>query len=92
MSDLTLIAEYIRNATQALEDAHDAVNELRENANHKTLDVFRAKMAELEEHLRKLKTVLDNEEAFAMDELVDAISMAYSGHPAEYRRTPRMND
>jgi hypothetical protein len=36
--------------------------------------------------------VLDNEEAFAMDELMDAMSKVYSGHRADYRKTPRMND
>jgi hypothetical protein len=47
-------------------------------------------MQELEAHLRKLKTVLDNEEAFAMDELMDALSKVYSGHRADHRRTQRM--
>ena len=49
-------------------------------------------MIELHEHLSKLKMVLDNEEAFAMDELMDAMSKAYSGHRADYRKTPRMNE
>jgi hypothetical protein len=36
--------------------------------------------------------VLDDEEAFAIDELADALSMANAGHRAEYRKTPRMNE
>ena len=56
------------------------------------IDLFRDKMMELHERLSKLKIVLDNEEAFAVDELADALSMANTGHRADYRRTPRMND
>jgi hypothetical protein len=47
-------------------------------------------MAELTEHLTRLQTVLNNEEAFAMDELVDWISKTYTGKLSDYRRTPRM--
>ncbi len=92
MSDLTLIAEDILNAMQAVEDAHKAAEELRINTDHAVFDTFRAKMLELQDHLSKLKMVLDNEEAFAMDELMDAMSKAYSNHRANYRRTPRMNE
>ncbi len=90
MSDLTMIAESIRDAMQAVEEAYHASNGLKENANHKTFDAFRAKMAELEEHLSKLKMVLDNEEAYAMDELMDALSRVYTEHGADYRRTPHL--
>jgi hypothetical protein len=90
MSDLTMIAEHIHEVMQAIEDAHRASENLREEANHKTFDAFRERMLELQEHLGKLKMVLDNEEAYAMDELVDALSRAYTDHRAEYRRTPRM--
>jgi len=55
-------------------------------------DLFRDKMMELHERLSKLKVVLDNEEAYAVDELVDAISLATTGHRAEYRKTPRMHE
>ncbi len=88
MSDLTLIAEYIHDAMQAIEEANRASQDLKENANHQTFDAFRTRMSELQEHLRKLKMVLDNEEAYAVDELVDAISIVYTGHRADYRRTP----
>ncbi len=92
MSDLTMIAEYIRNAMDAIDETHQASVDLREEANHDKLKAFRAKMAALEEHLEKLKMVLDNEEAYAMDELMDAMSLAYSNHRANYRRTPRMRE
>ncbi len=92
MSDLTLIAEDILNAMQAVEEAHNATQVLREKNNHAAFDAFRAKMIELHDHLSKLKMVLDNEEAFAMDELMDAMSKVYSGHRADYRKTPRMNE
>jgi hypothetical protein len=92
MSDLTLIAEDILNAMQAVEEAHNATQELREKNDHAAFDAFRSRMIELHDHLSKLKMVLDNEEAFAMDELMDAMSKAYSGHRADYRKTPRMNE
>ena len=92
MSDMTLIAEDILNTMHALEEAQHVVEELRRNTDHAAFDAFRAKMDELHDHLARLKMVLDNEEAFVMDELMDAMSKAYSGHRADYRRTPRMND
>jgi hypothetical protein len=92
MSDITLIAEDILNAMHAMDEAYHATQALREKTDHAAYNAFRAKMRELEERLTKLKTVLDNEEAFAMDELADALSMVYSGHRAEYRKTPRMNE
>ncbi|MBI5353351.1 MAG: hypothetical protein HZB50_11990 [Chloroflexi bacterium] len=91
MSDMTLIAEDIINTMKAIDEAHKVAEELRTNNDHATFDAFRAKMDELHDHLSKLKMILDNEEAFAMDELMDAMSNAYSGHRADYRKTPRMN-
>ena len=91
MTDWDLMMEYIHNAMQGLDDAHAASHGLRENATPETFDEFRAKLDELTDHLTKLQTVLDNEEAFAVDELVDWISKAYTGKPSDYRRTPRMD-
>ena len=90
MTDWDMIVEYIHNAMEAVDDAHEASHELRTNANPDTFDEFRVKMAELTEHLTRLQTVLNNEEAFAMDELVDWISKTYTGKLSDYRRTPRM--
>ncbi len=92
MSDLTLVAEDILNAIHAMEDAYHATQALREKTDHCTFDEFRARMLALHDRLEKLKMVLDNEEAYAVDELADAFSMMNTGHRAEYRRTPRMND
>jgi hypothetical protein len=112
MSDLTLIAEDILNAMQALDEAchaakamdkaynvpqaedesHHITQTLHEETKLAAFDLFRDKMLELHDRLSKLKVVLDNEEAYAVDELVDALSMANTGHRAEYRRTPRMHE
>jgi hypothetical protein len=92
MTDWNEMVEFIHNAMQAVDEAHGASQELKQNTNHDTFDAFRAKMEELQEHLGKLKMVLDNEEAYAVDELVDALSRAYSGHKAGYRKTPRMQE
>jgi hypothetical protein len=90
MTDWDEIVEYIHNAMEAMDEAHAASQKLRQDANHATFDAFRQKVDELQGRLSKLKTVLDNEEAFAMDELIDALSQVYSGHGTTYRRTPRM--
>jgi hypothetical protein len=92
MSDLTLIAEDILDTMHAMDEAYHATQVFREKTDHAAFSAFRAKMSELEERLSKLKMILDNEEAFAIDELADALSMANTGHRAEYRKTPRMNE
>jgi len=90
MTDWDLITEYIHNAMQAVDKAHKVTNELRENVTPETFDQFRAQMQELTEHLTRLQTVLDNQEAFALDELADWLSKAFTGKRSDYRRTPRM--
>ncbi len=92
MSDLTLIAEDILEAMHATEEAYHATQSLRKNTDPAALDVFISSMSALQERLEKIKMVLDNEEAFVIDELADALSMMNTGHRAEYRRTPRMRE
>lgn len=90
MSELTLMAERIIDAMGAVDEAHHAGNELCVETNHEKFAAFRKKMAELHDHLSNLKQVLDNEEVYAMDELIDALSKAYTGHGINYRKTPHM--
>jgi hypothetical protein len=92
MSELTIMAEYIHEAMLAVEKAHEAGIVLRNNTSEDTLDAFRAQMAELTDHLSKLQNILNNEEAVALDELADALSRIFTGHRADYRRTPRMSE
>jgi hypothetical protein len=90
MTDWDLMTEYIRNAMHVVNKAQAAARQLRENANPETFDNFRAQLQELTEHLTQLQTVLNNQEAFALDELADWLSKAFTGLPTSYRRTPRM--
>jgi len=90
MTDWNLITEYIHNAMQAVDRAHEVSNGLREKATPENFDQFRVQMQELTEHLTKLQTVLDNQEAFALDEMADWLSAAFGGKRPDYRRTPRM--
>lgn len=90
MTDWDEIIDYIRNAMQAVDEAHGASENLKQETNQANFEVFREKMAQLQERQRKLLVVLNNEEAYAVDELVDALSEVFTGHRAEYRRTPRM--
>ena len=90
MTDWDLMVEFIQRAMEAVENAHDATDELRENTTPQTLDEFREKLKELTDRLSQLQTVLNNQEAFALDELADLLSKAFTGNPSDYRRTPRM--
>lgn len=85
MSDWEQIAEYIHNAMQAVEQTHEAGQELRKNPNHANFDAFRAQMEELHQRLAALKTMLEHENVVFLDELADALSRAFGGKPAEYR-------
>ena len=90
MTDWDLMTERIQNAMHVVDKAYTASRQLRENANPETFDNFRAQMQELSEHLRNLETVLNNQEAFALDEMADWLSKAFTGKPSPYRRAPRM--
>jgi hypothetical protein len=90
MTDWDLMTEYIYNAMHVVEKAHAASRQLRENANPETFDNFRVQLQELTDHLTKLQHVLNNQEAFALDEMADWLSKAFTGHSSPYRRTPRM--
>ena len=90
MTDWDLMTEYIHSAMHVVDKAHIASRQLREDANPETFDNFRAQLQELTEHLTELQAVLNNQEAFALDEVADWLSKAFTGKPSEYRRTPRM--
>jgi len=90
MTDWDQITEYIQNAMQAVDKAHEVSNELRENVTPEVFNEFRSQMHDLTEHLTKLQTVLDNQEAFALDEAADWLSKVFGGKEPTYRRTPRM--
>lgn len=90
MTDWDLITGYIKNAMEAVDRAHEAANGLREKPTAESFDEFRSEMEMLIERLTRLQTVLNNQEAFALDEMADWLSQAFTGQPSEYRRTPRM--
>lgn len=90
MTDWDLMTEYIQNAMYELDKAHAATNQVREHITPETLDNFLAQIQELTENLTNLQTVLNHQEAFAVDEFTDWLSKAFTGKPSDYRRTPRM--
>jgi hypothetical protein len=92
MTDWDEMVEYIHGAMQAVDEAHSASEQLKQETNHDSFKAFIQKMKELQERQRQLQQVLDNEEAYAIDELVDALSMVFQGHKAEYRRTARLSE
>ena len=91
MTDWDLIVERIQNAMQAVDQAHEAGENLRNEATPETFDEFKANMQELCEHLSALKSAMEHSSTYTMDELVDALSQMSSGKPAAYRRTQHLN-
>jgi len=90
MSTITLIAENILNAIKAVDEMNVADKHLVPDVGTEKFDALRKQMFDLQERLLTLKRILDNEQAYAMDEIIDALSSAYSDHRPQYRRTPRM--
>jgi hypothetical protein len=90
MTDWDLIVEQIQNPMQAVDQAHNASENLRNHTTPEALDEFKTQMEELCEHLSALKTVMEHSTAYSMDELVDVLSQMYSGKPAAYRRTQHL--
>lgn len=87
MTDWDQIIEYTHNAMQAVEQTNQVADELRNHTSSKTLDEFRTQVQTLIHDLSNLQKVLDHQSSYAMDELVDVLSMYFSGAPAAYRRT-----
>jgi hypothetical protein len=90
MTDWDEIVQNIQAAMEALDTAQGSSDALRREPNHDNFAAFRTRMRALEDRLAKLKIVLEDEEAFALDELLDALSRLFLGYAADYRRTPRM--
>jgi hypothetical protein len=90
MTDWDLINEYIQRAMQAVDKTYTATHNLKEKATPETFDQFRVEMQELTDHLTELQTVLNHQDAYALDELADWLNITFGGEHAEYRHTPRM--
>jgi len=90
MTDWDLMTEHIHNAMHVVDKAHTASRQLRENANPETFDNFRAQLQELTEYLTNIQTVLNNQDAFAPDELAGWLSNAFTSKPSDYPHAPRM--
>jgi Zn-dependent oligopeptidase len=87
MTDWNLIVEHIQNAMQAVDQAHEASENLRNQATPETFDEFKEQMQELCENLSALKNVMEHTSTYTIDELVDVLSQMSSGKPAAFRRT-----
>ena len=67
MTDWDLIVEHIQNAMQAVDQAHEASENLRNQATPETFDEFQVQMQELCEHLSALKNVMEHTSTYTMD-------------------------
>ena len=91
MTDWDQIVEHIQNAMLAVDQAHEASENLRNHTTPETFDEFKTHMQELCNRLSALKQVMEHSTAYTMDELVDVLSRASSGKPAAYRRTQHID-
>ncbi|MCS6992280.1 MAG: hypothetical protein N2117_03100 [Anaerolineales bacterium] len=87
MTERDLMVERIQNAMQALERAHEAKENLKQQANSETLSQFQKEMKRLEEELRLLKQILEHEDTYSMDEIAQALARTLH-QSATYRRIP----
>lgn len=87
MTDWELMVERIRNAMQAVENAHTAANQLRAEKNHKNMHEFREHMLALADELETIKHILDNEDIYAQDEFAEVLTQVLH-EPHVYRRIP----
>jgi len=85
MSDLTLIAEHIRDTVDTMERARKVGEQLREHTTHQNYSAFRVQMEELSARLRHLNAILLHEDEMALDELADALDRAFELPAPEYR-------
>ena len=90
MTDWDQIIEYMQNAIQAVDETHKTTEELRNHTTPEVLDEFRTQMQELCQHLTALQSVLEHQSTYSMDELTDMLSRYFSGSPAAFRRTTRI--
>lgn len=90
MTDWDQIIEYMQNAMQSVDQTHQVASELRNHTTPESLDEFRLQAQALIKHLSTLQNALDHQTAYTMDELVDLLSRYFSGAPAAYRRTKRI--
>ncbi len=85
MSDLTMIAENIHAAMDAMEQAQQAEKALRAEPNQTNYKALLRRMDNVTEHLSRLNTMLSHEHEVALDELSDALSRAFELSPTAYR-------
>lgn len=71
MTDWDLMTEYIHDAMYEVDKAYAATKRVQENATPEALDKFLAQVQELTENLTNLETVLNHQEAFALDEFAE---------------------
>lgn len=85
MTDWYSMVDSIQAAMQAVDQAHEASETLRERKDREAMEVFQLRMKELGKHLEHMQVILSHEGTYTMDELADALStMLGEGHT--YRR------
>lgn len=85
MTDRELMMERIQNAMQALDHAHDAGSELRNDVNEENLKAFHVQMHDLCGELEMFKKVLDNQALYGQDEIISLFRQVFGAGPTPYR-------
>jgi hypothetical protein len=87
MTDWDSVVEQIQAAMQAVDKAHVATETLREKVDREALQKFQTRMSELRKHLEQIQNILAHEDAYAIDEVADALGVAL-GRQGSYHRIP----
>jgi hypothetical protein len=90
MTDWVTIVEQIQAAMQAMDQAHEISETLREKADREALAKFQAEMQALHDRLEQMLHILTHEGTYMEDEAVEAISAAL-GRPSGYHRIPHLD-
>lgn len=90
MTDWNQMTEQFHNTMQAIDNAHEASQGLRENANVESFEHFRNRMQELTTHLKNLEIFLDHPEAYAVDELAVWLNKTFDGKYTETHHLPHL--
>jgi len=85
MTDWDAIVNQIQNAMQAVDEAHTALETLRENANREEAERFQLEMKELRKRLEQMQNILTHEDIYAMDELADVLGAALGSNQTYHR-------
>ncbi len=89
MTDWNAILENLRRAKEASHRFQEAGRALEVNHSLEEIEVFAERMRELQKELEALQKLFSGGSQTVSDEIAEAFSQVFFGHPAPYRSTPK---